>query len=124
MNKDLPAMPDDHLPKKAGEFVLYQTEDGQTRIEVRVEHETIWLTQKTMAELFQKDVRTIPANCINAYSLVAPPADIAARFGDIADSMFSQMKSNDEEASELTNACDRLLPRLLSGKMSVSQEVT
>jgi len=41
------------------EIILYQTEDGQTRIDVRVEGETVWLTQKIMAELFQKDVRTI-----------------------------------------------------------------
>ncbi len=40
-------------------IVLYQTEDGRTRIECRLEDETIWLTQKLMAELFQKDVRTI-----------------------------------------------------------------
>ncbi len=41
------------------EIVLYQTEDGHTRIQCRFENETIWLTQKLMAELFQKDVRTI-----------------------------------------------------------------
>ena len=40
-------------------IVLYQTEDGRTRIQCRFENETIWLTQKLMAELFQKDVRTI-----------------------------------------------------------------
>ena len=41
------------------ELILYQTEDNRTRIEVRLENETVWLTQKLMAELFQKDVRTI-----------------------------------------------------------------
>ncbi len=41
------------------EIVLYQTEDGGNRIHVRLENETVWLTQKHMAELFQKDVRTI-----------------------------------------------------------------
>jgi hypothetical protein len=40
-------------------IILYQTEDGRTRIECRFENESIWLTQKLMAELFQKDVRTI-----------------------------------------------------------------
>ncbi len=40
-------------------FVLYQTEDGRSRIEVRLEAETVWLSQKALAELFQKDVRTI-----------------------------------------------------------------
>lgn len=38
---------------KPGELLLYQTEDGRTRIECRFEDETIWLTQKLMAELFQ-----------------------------------------------------------------------
>jgi hypothetical protein len=41
-----------------GEIILYQTEDGGTRIEVRFSGETAWLTHKLMAELFQKDVRT------------------------------------------------------------------
>ena len=34
-------------------IVLYQTDDGQTRIECRFENESIWLTQALMAELFQ-----------------------------------------------------------------------
>ncbi|MCK9263689.1 MAG: hydroxyacid dehydrogenase, partial [Deltaproteobacteria bacterium] len=41
------------------ELILYQTEDGKTRIDVRLQDETVWLSQKLMAELFQKDVRTI-----------------------------------------------------------------
>ena len=36
-----------------GEMLLYQTEDGQVKLEVRLEDETVWLTQKMMAELFQ-----------------------------------------------------------------------
>jgi hypothetical protein len=34
-------------------IVLYRTEDGRTRIQCRFEHETIWLTQAQIAELFQ-----------------------------------------------------------------------
>ena len=41
------------------EFLLYQTEDGQARLEVLLQEDTVWLTQKRMAELFQKNVRTI-----------------------------------------------------------------
>ena len=40
-------------------LILYQTEDGQTRIQCRFENETIWLTQKVMAELFQIGVNTV-----------------------------------------------------------------
>lgn len=42
-----------------GDILLYQTEDGRTRIRCRFEDETLWLTQKQLAELFQKDVRTV-----------------------------------------------------------------
>ena len=37
------------------EFILYQTEDGVTRIEVRLQDETVWLTLGQMADLFQRD---------------------------------------------------------------------
>lgn len=37
---------------------IYESDDGQTQIDVRLEHETLWLSQAQMAELFEKDVRT------------------------------------------------------------------
>jgi len=40
-------------------IVIYTTEDGQAKLQVKIENETVWLTQKQMAELFQKDVRTV-----------------------------------------------------------------
>ncbi len=40
------------------EIILYKTEDGKVKLEVRLEHENIWLTQAAMAELFQ----TTPQN--------------------------------------------------------------
>jgi len=49
-------------------LIFYQTENGQTRIEVRLEDESVWLSQKHMAELFQKDVRTINEHIQNIYS--------------------------------------------------------
>jgi hypothetical protein len=58
-----------NLPHKAprSDILIYQTEDGRTRIQVRLENETVWLTQKLMAELFQKDVRTINEHIRNIY---------------------------------------------------------
>lgn len=50
-------MSQDHTPP-SGEFILYQTEDGHTRVECRFEAETLWLSQALMAELFQ----TTPQN--------------------------------------------------------------
>ena len=49
-------------------LILYQTEDGQTRLQVRLENQTVWLTQALLAELFQKDVRTINEHLQNIYS--------------------------------------------------------
>jgi len=60
---NLPAVPDD-----PAQFILYQTEDGQTRVEVRFFRETVWLSQKAMAELFQKDIRTINEHIRNVFS--------------------------------------------------------
>ena len=45
-------------------IIIYQTEDGQTQVDVRMENETVWLTQAQMAELFQKD-RTVITRHIN-----------------------------------------------------------
>jgi hypothetical protein len=53
--------------KPKSELILYQTEDHRTRIEVRLENETVWLTQKLMAELFQKDVRTVNEHIQNIF---------------------------------------------------------
>lgn len=61
-----------------GEILLYQTEDGGTRIQCRFQDESIWLTQKHLAELFQKDVRTINEHIQNIYEEqeLAPEATI------------------------------------------------
>ena len=48
-------------------IVIYQTEDGQTQIDVRLENETVWLTQAQMAELYQKDQSVVARHLNNAY---------------------------------------------------------
>ena len=42
-----------------GELLVYRSEEGQIKLEVRLVNETVWLTQKMMAELFQVGVNTI-----------------------------------------------------------------
>ena len=49
----------DQTPQSPSEIILYQTEDGRNRIEVRLEDETVWLSQAAMAELFQTSVPNI-----------------------------------------------------------------
>lgn len=60
-------MAGDLVPGSAGGFLIYQTEDGRTRVQVRLEEESVWLTQKQMAELFQKDVRTVSEHVRNIF---------------------------------------------------------
>jgi len=47
-------------------IIIYQTEDGQTQIDVRLENETVWLTQAQMAELFEKDQSVVARHINNA----------------------------------------------------------
>ena len=49
------------------QIILYQTDDGQTKIQVTMEDETVWLTQDQMAELFQKSKSTINEHIKNIY---------------------------------------------------------
>lgn len=55
------------IPENAGGLLFYQTEDGRIRVQVRLEDETVWLTQKQMADLFQKDVRTVSEHIRNLF---------------------------------------------------------
>ncbi len=72
------------LPKS--EFILYQTEDGRTRLEVRFETETAWLSLNQMTELFQRDKSVISRHIKNLFeegelvrdSVVAESATTAA----------------------------------------------
>jgi hypothetical protein len=48
-------------------IIIYQTEDGKTKIETRLENETVWLTIDQMAELFQKSRSTINEHILNIY---------------------------------------------------------
>ena len=50
-----------------GEILLYQSEDGTVKIDVRMENETVWLSQKSMAELFQTTVPNINIHLKNIF---------------------------------------------------------
>jgi hypothetical protein len=51
----------------ASQFLIYQTEDGRTKIDVRFEDESVWLTQQMMAELFQTLRQNINLHISNIY---------------------------------------------------------
>ena len=54
--------------KNSGDFIIYQTEDGLTKINVKVENDTVWLSLDLMAELFQRDKSTISRHIKNIFS--------------------------------------------------------
>lgn len=49
------------------DILLYQTEDGNTKIETRLEDETVWLTQAQLSDLFQKSKATISEHIKNIF---------------------------------------------------------
>ena len=51
------------------QIIIYQTEDGQTKVDVRMENDTVWLTQAQMAELFQTDRTSIVRHINNIYKV-------------------------------------------------------
>jgi hypothetical protein len=57
------------MAESAGEseVIIYQTEDGQTKLQVKMEHESVWLTQDQMAELFEKAKSTINEHIKNIF---------------------------------------------------------
>ena len=55
-------------PPPGGQFLVYQTEDGKLKLDVRFEGETVWLTQQHMAELFQTTKQNISLHIQNAFS--------------------------------------------------------
>ena len=50
-----------------GKIVIYRTADGETSIDVKLENDTVWLTQAQMAELFQKDQSVIARHIRNVF---------------------------------------------------------
>jgi len=80
------------IQKHNSQILIYQTEDGKTKIETRLENETVWLTQEQMAELFQKSRSTINEHIKNIYEEnELAEADTMRKFGN---SEFSTKPTN------------------------------
>ena len=55
------------MEKKDNEIIIYQSPNGVTKIDVRMEDETVWLNQNLMAELFQTTIANINMHIKNIY---------------------------------------------------------
>lgn len=59
-------MPKNDIPQ-GGEILIYQSPDGKTRIDVRLEDDTVWLTQAQMSELFQTTKQNVSLHLKNLF---------------------------------------------------------
>ena len=64
MNMSHPGKP--NVPAQ-GQFLVYRAEDGRVQIDVRLENETVWLTQQHMAELFQATKQNVSLHLQNIF---------------------------------------------------------
>ncbi|MCB9017117.1 MAG: virulence protein RhuM/Fic/DOC family protein [Prevotellaceae bacterium] len=64
-------------------IVIYKTTDGQTVIDVKLENETVWLNRQQMAELFDRDVKTIGKHIINAMKEELAGIPTVAKFATV-----------------------------------------
>lgn len=55
------------IEENKSQIIIYQTEDGETKLDVRFQDETVWLTQKLMAELFQTTTQNITIHLKNIF---------------------------------------------------------
>lgn len=80
------------MDKNESEFLLYETEDGQLKVETRIQDETVWLSQKQMADLFGKAPSTVNEHIKNIFSEgELQEEDVLRKFGN---SEFSTKPTN------------------------------
>ena len=73
------------VPNNNGNIIIYQTEDGLTKIDVNIQGETVWLSLDLMAELFQRDKSTISRHIKNIFSEgELSPETVVANFATTA----------------------------------------
>jgi hypothetical protein len=86
-----------NLPAPAGgDFLLYRTEDGRTRIEVRFQGETVWLSLNQLADLFQRDKSVVSKHIKNVFDeMELLPESTVAKFATV------QKEGNREVSREI-----------------------
>jgi hypothetical protein len=129
---------DSETPAPGGQFLVYQTQDGKLKIDVRFEGETVWLTQQHMAELFQTTKQNIgqhlksifaegelvPDSVVkDSFTTAADGKSYATRFYNLDAIISVGYRVKSAVATRfrtLATLRDTLLPKLLSGELSVA----
>ena len=63
-------------------IIIYQTEDGQTQIDVRLENDMIWLTRQQLSVLFERDYKTISKHINNALKEELADSVVVAKYAN------------------------------------------
>ncbi|NDV70300.1 RhuM family protein [Dysgonomonas sp. 25] len=66
-----------------GEIIIYQTSDGATNLDVKLENDTVWLNRQQMAELFDRDIKTIGKHINNALKEELENIPTVAKFATV-----------------------------------------
>ena len=82
------------IRNSTAEFLIFTSQSGENSIEVRCEDETIWLTQKLMAVLFDVDVRTVSEHLRNVFQSLELQEDAVVRKFRITASDGKQYDTN------------------------------
>ena len=80
------------MDENKGNIIIYQSEDGVVRLDVRLEDKTVWLTIDQMSELFGKSRSTINEHILNIYEEGELEEDVTKRKIGISD--FSTKPTN------------------------------
>lgn len=67
-----------------GKIIIYQSADGKTSIDVKLENETVWINRQQMAELFSRDIKTIGKHIKNALKEELCDIPVVAKFATTA----------------------------------------
>ena len=79
-----------------GEIVIYLTQDGSTRLEVRLENDTVWLNRQQLSVLFDRDVKTIGKHINNALKEELTEIPTVAKFATVQKEGNRQVERNVE----------------------------
>ena len=66
------------------EIIIYQTKESSTKIEVRIEDETVWLNRHQLAKLFNRDIKTIGKHIANSLREELSDVSVVAKFATTA----------------------------------------
>ena len=92
-----------------GKVIIYQTPDGDTQLDVKLENETVWINRQQMSELFERDIKTVGKHINNALKEELIEVPVVAKFATTAtDGKIYQMEYYNLEEMKRINRLEVL----------------